>query len=400
MTRPFFSKDRVRDFEIFDTHAIETIRQMQVRMSGGHPIDFQDVVARFTLDCATEFLFGKNVESLAAGLPYPKHSGICNPASFTEHVSNPFTTAFSEGQNIITRRNRTGKTWPLMEFWRDEAAERRKVVEEFARPLLDEAKKSILHDANEKRNSDGETFLQHLVHFTQDDKVIMDSIINILLASRDTTASLLTFALYMLTEHRDLAQRMRDEVMEHVGETKSPTYEDIRGMKLMRAFLNETLRLYPPAPNNSRTSVKATTLVNENGPPLFVPENCKVMYNVFLIHRRRDLWGPDADQFDPDRFLDERLHRYLVPNPFIFLPFGAGPRICLGQQFACNETSFFLVRLLQNFKSFTLALEAQPEFCKPPADWKGYPGTKGRDKIVPTAHLTMSVKGGLWVRME
>ena len=75
------------------------------------------------------------------------------------------------------------------------------------------------------------------------------------------------------------------------------------------------------------------------------------LYTVFLMHRRTDLWGPDGDfysrricflstnqnpplalEFDPDRFLDERLHKYLTPNPFIFLPFNAGPRICLGQQ--------------------------------------------------------------------
>ena len=50
------------------------------------------------------------------------------------------------------------------------------------------------------------------------------------------------------------------------------------------------------------------------------------------MHRRKDLWGPDADQFDPDRFIDERVKKYLVPNPYIFIPFNAGPRICLGQQ--------------------------------------------------------------------
>lgn len=58
----------------------------------------------------------------------------------------------------------------------------------------------------------------------------------------------------------------------------------------------------------------------------------RILYSVFLMHRREDLWGPDALQFDPDRFIDGRLQKYLTPNPFIFLPFNAGPRICLGQQ--------------------------------------------------------------------
>ncbi|KAK0462790.1 cytochrome P450 [Armillaria novae-zelandiae] len=94
------------------------------------------------------------------------------------------------------------------------------------------------------------------------------------------------------------------------------------------------------------------------------------------MHRRTDLWGPDgrvnnyitlysltdpylmiALEFDPDRFLDGRLHKNLTTNPFIFVPFNAGPRICLGQQFAYNEASCYLIRLLQTFSSFSLAVD-------------------------------------------
>jgi hypothetical protein len=88
------------------------------------------------------------------------------------------------------------------------------------------------------------------------------------------------------------------------------------------------------------------------------------------MHRRKDLWGPDgkpfpvqvvctdvtpAEEFDPDRFIDERLHKYLIPTPFIFLPFNAGPRICLGQQvISCVSSSSIrwsdhtIVRLQRN----------------------------------------------------
>jgi hypothetical protein len=88
------------------------------------------------------------------------------------------------------------------------------------------------------------------------------------------------------------------------------------------------------------------------GQPFFIPAGTRCIYSVFAMHRRTDLWGPDgkhcvcyreprglrilwdrvALEFDPDRFLDERVKKYLIPNPFIFLPFNAGPRICLGQQ--------------------------------------------------------------------
>ena len=109
--------------------------------------------------------------------------------------------------------------------------------------------------------------------------------------------------------------------------------------------------------------------------------------------------------FDPDRFLDGRVQKYLTPNPFIFCPFNAGPRICLGQQvislcssntrnssafqFAYHEASFFLVRLLQQFTGFTLE---KSENVQPPAEWAACDGLKGTDKVYPGAHLTMYVK--------
>jgi hypothetical protein len=100
---------------------------------------------------------------------------------------------------------------------------------------------------------------------------------------------------------------------------------------------------------------------------------------------------PPALKFDPDRFLDGRLHKYLTPNPFIFCPFNAGPRICLRQQFAYHEAKFFLVRLLQQFTGFTLDQETN---TSPPAEWafENVGTRKSMEKIHPLSHLTMYVK--------
>jgi cytochrome P450 len=117
------------------------------------------------------------------------------------------------------------------------------------------------------------------------------------------------------------------------------------------------------------------------------------------MHRRKDLWGPDAEEFDPDRFLDYRLHKYLIPQPFIFLPFNAGPRICLGQQFAYNEMSLMLIRLLQHFDTISLAPDAQAPDTLPPPTWAEAEGRKATEKIFPKIRLTMYAHGGLWVRM-
>ena len=106
-----------------------------------------------------------------------------------------------------------------------------------------------------------------------------------------------------------------------------------------------------------------------------------------------------ANEFDPDRFLDDRAQKYLAPNPFIFLPFNAGPRVCLGQQFAYNEASVVISRIVQTFKVIRLDMDSNPG-SKPPTSWAAGGGRKSIEKVWVTAHMTAYAKGGVWVKME
>ncbi|KAJ7165554.1 cytochrome P450 monooxygenase pc-3 [Mycena crocata] len=404
LARPFFSRERISDFDIFDRHAHEVLAHMKQRIIEGYPLDFQDVVSRFTLDSSTEFLFRRSVNSISAGLPYPQTSPLANSPAFLSHPSNTYVRSFVLSQILTTARAPFGRKWPLMEFWSDRVKPHRKVIDDFIEPIFNEEleRKKAKQQQTGKDDEDEGSFLSHLVEATENKGVIRDAIFNILIAGRDTTAATLTFGIYMLAEHPEIMERLRNEIFSTVGSLRMPTYDDIRTMKYLRAFLNETLRLYPPVPFDSRMTKNATIwpALKPGDKPLYVTARTRCRYSVFLMHRRTDLWGPDALKFDPDRFLDERVRKYLTPNPFIFLPFNAGPRICLGQQFAYNSASFFLIRLLQNFGDFSLAPDAQPESTKPPASWKECKGTKATEKIMLGTHLTMYVKGGMWVRMK
>ena len=131
-----------------------------------------------------------------------------------------------------------------------------------------------------------------------------------------------------------------------------------------------------------------------------------VRYSVKLSWAIQSVGLSSALEFDPDRFLDDRVQKYLIPNPFIFIPFNAGPRICLGQQvcavflfncaigwygvqFAYNEVSFMLIRLLQSFSTISLDIDAQPPNTRVPAWWAKVPGRQSIEKFWPKTHLTM-----------
>ncbi|KAG9128415.1 hypothetical protein FRC07_013755 [Ceratobasidium sp. 392] len=391
MSRPYFSRERVTHFDNFARHADLAISKIPDQKTA---IDFQDLVSRFTLDSATEFLFGVDVKSLDEPLAGTAESNA------NVNSSTGFAEAFSSVLDKMMLRFNYADAWAYLEMFWDRTGEDMRVIHSYVEPIL-RAKLDKKRKGELKTDEEGEdeaTLLDHLVQHTDDEKVIRDELINVLVAGRDTTASTLTFLCYMLASHPAVMNKLRTEILDTVGPSAYPTSENVRDMKYMRAVINEVLRVFPPVPLNSRECIKSTVLQSE-GTKYFVPKGASCIFAVHLMHLRKDLWGPDAEEFDPERWLDERYKKYVIPNPFIFLPFNAGPRICLGQQFAYNETSFFITRLLQRVASISLAPDAQPEDTLPPASWAGCPGRKGIGKIWPKSHITMYVAGGLWVRM-
>ncbi len=157
-------------------------------MREGIPVDWQDVVSRFTMDAATEFLFGKDVCSLDAPLPYPSTYAAPTPfsgagteapsvsgAGASVHPADRFVRAFLSALEATARRGRFLQSWPLFEFWGDKVKQHLKAVDEFIDPIVEDAlrKKSEemgagAEEENKRKEQvrDDETLLQHLVKFT------------------------------------------------------------------------------------------------------------------------------------------------------------------------------------------------------------------------------------------
>lgn len=401
MTRPFFVRERVTEFDLFDRYTQKLLTRIAEHADRGQPMDLQDLFARLTMDAAGEFLFSStDINSLDLELPIAGQAKIGPRGTAVESAYGGFVNAFDEVQALIPLRGRMGPyVWPLLEMKGDKAMEYRRLINQWVQPLLDSAferREKYLSQGGDAKTPAGDTFLDDLVSSTDDRSLITDELVNILLAARDTTASLLTFTSYLFTQHPDVLSKLRAEVLEHVGPTAAPTYEQVKGMKYMRAVLNETLRLFPPVPINERATTEAVSIPTASG-RLYLPRGVQVLYAPVLMQRRTDLWGSDGEEFDPERWLDDR-NKLFIADPMRFVPFNAGPRICLGQQFALNEASFVVTRLLQRFDNFELAMEAAPEGCVPPAEWKSAKGRKGFEKIWPKNAVTLYSKGGMWVK--
>ncbi|EIM84245.1 cytochrome P450 [Stereum hirsutum FP-91666 SS1] len=299
-----------------------------------------------------------------------------------------FTEAFEEVAVIITRRGAQGTTWPLTEFFHDKTQESIDVIFDWLDPLV----RNALRRKTASSGSDATdgVFLDFLASSTDDVEHIRYELVTYLIASRDTTSSLITFTLYLLSMNEDILGRLRAEIDDHIGSSELPTYASIKALKYLRAVLNETLRLFPSAPLITRMS-KGIPLVipTASDKALYLPPSTQVMTLSLLLQRRHDLWGANADEFKPDRWLDDENTNILNSNMFIYCPFSHGPRACIGQDFAINEASYFLVRALQRFKTFHLSPQSQPVGSLPPDEWKHGHGRQPKEKIRPGMSFTM-----------
>jgi len=178
---------------------------------------------------------------------------------------------------------------------------------------------------------------------------LRSQLLNILLAGRDTTAGLLGWTFYLLVRHPEVYDKLRRTILEEFGTNLRPgdiTFVNLKACVYLQHVLREALRLYSVVPMNSRRAVRDTTIPVGGGPdgtaPVYVKKGQEVNYYVHIMHRRKDLWGPDADEFKPDRWVGRKVG-------WEFLPFNGGPRICLGQQFALTKAGYIVVRIMQRF---------------------------------------------------
>ncbi len=165
---------------------------------------------------------------------------------------------------------------------------------------------------------------------------IRDEALTLLIAGHETTANALTWIWYLLAKHPDIEAEVFAEVQHVVGD-RTITYDDLSKLQSMALVFKEALRMYPPAWLIGRKALEPVELGG-----YIVPTNAVMVVPIYAMHRNSKYF-PEPDVFKPERFLTE-------PKKYSYIPFGTGPRVCLGQHFATMEALLVLASIVQRYQ--------------------------------------------------
>lgn len=220
------------------------------------------------------------------------------------------------------------------------------------------------------RPTDGGDLLSMLVSSVKEEadphaarRRLRSELVTVLLAGHETTASTLSWAFHLLDRHPEVWERLHDEVVSVLGD-RPPTYEDLQRLTYTTMILHEVMRLYPPVWALTRVARQDDEVGGYR-----VPAGADVLISTYTLHRHPEYWE-EPGRFDPGRF-DPELPS--VRPRYAYIPFGAGPRFCVGNHLGMMEATFVLAMVARELKL------------------TGLPGFRA----VPEAMLSLRVRGGL-----
>ncbi|KAH7519547.1 hypothetical protein FEM48_Zijuj08G0048600 [Ziziphus jujuba var. spinosa] len=345
-----FSARVLRDFScsVFRTNAGKLVRAVSLFSVTREVFDMQEILLKFTLDSLFKVGFGVELSCLEG----------------TNREGGAFMKEFDESNALVHWRY-VDPLWKLKRFFNIgfEASLKKniKVLDDFVYNLIMKKRNllAVQQDCDEKED----ILSRFLMESKKDpeemnDKYLRDIILNFMIAGKDTTASTLSWFFYMLCKNpltqEKIAQEVRQVIDVHMdqdnidGFIENITEAALDQMHYLHAALTETLRLYPAVPVDGRCA--ETDDILPDGYKLKKGDG--MIYMAYAMGRMSYIWGEDAEDFMPERWLKNGI--FQPESPFKFIAFHAGPRICLGKDFAFRQMKIASIALLHFFR-FKLA---------------------------------------------
>lgn len=349
---PTFTSGKLKEmFPIIGQYADVLVRNLRNDAEKGKPTNLKDVFGAYSMDVITSTSFGVNIDSLNNPQdPFVQNIKLLLKFNFLDPfilliTFFPWLTPVFEALNI--------SLFP-------------KSVTEFFKKSVKLMKENRLQDKQKHRvdflqlmiNSQNSTEVDnHKGNQGLSDLELVAQSIIFIFAGYETTSTTLSFLMYLLATHPEVQQKLQEEIDTTFPNKAPPTYDGVVQMEYLDMVLNETLRLFPVAGRLERVCKKDVEIKG-----LLIPKGTVVMVPSIVLQRDATFW-PEPEEFHPERFSKENKDSI---NPYIYLPFGTGPRNCIGMRFALMNMKLAVVRVLQNFtfkpcKETQIPLELQAQ---------------------------------------
>ncbi|KAF9434923.1 hypothetical protein BGZ76_007209 [Entomortierella beljakovae] len=312
---------------VFVVEGRKVIQHLSNAADNGTVIDIQQVFLAFTMDTFGSVIFGETFGLLT---------------DINKKV--PYVDALEDMLEIVTGRI-VNPLWKISEQFNGKGKlmkEKRQVVFNYAKNILDKRRREGFH--RERKD-----IIQYFIEGTDNegnpvrDEVIIDNIIGFTVAGRDTTAHALTWMFQMLlregADEKNM-ERLYKEIDE-VHRGVDPEFDSNKKLKFTEACFCEALRVRPVVPRNQRLCARDDVL--PDGTKVYAGEY--IGWSSYAMGRSEDVWGPDAKEYNPSRWINTEK-----PSNSKFNSFHAGPRVCLGRQFAITEALTLISMILQRFE--------------------------------------------------
>ena len=313
---------------IFEKQSKRLVEKFRETADTGEAIDVQVPVSLATLDVICETSMGVHINA--------------QYASKSEYVE----ALHSMKHELIVRAKQPWLWFPLTYPYTSSGKKyynSLKTIKDFTVRVINK-RIDIRKLSKEDENNDGKKFFLDMLLDAYDKGEIdvdgiREEVDTFMVAGHDTTASALSWALYLIGRHAEVQKKLHSEI--DSAPVSENLLDKIRNMKYLEYVIKESLRLYPPAPFYSRVLDKDTQIDGH-----VLPKGTNLHLDVIGIHTNPEYWN-DPLSFNPDRFGDEK---FCKRNPYTYIPFSAGPRNCIGQKFAMLEEKVFIYFILSNFQ--------------------------------------------------